>query len=108
MDRARDRLLLWVLLAHLPLAGLVAFLGGTASIMHAVGEMAVMPIIALAAYPQLAGRRSYRNLAAALLMGCSAVVIHLSGGRAELHFHVLVGLALLIVYLDWVPIAVAA
>ena len=41
-------------------------------------------------------------------MGCSAVLIHQSGGRAELHFHVLVGLALLIIYLDWLPIAVAA
>jgi methyl-accepting chemotaxis protein len=108
MDRGRDRLLLWILLAHLPLAGLVAFLSDTASIMHAVGEMALMPLLAAMTYRSLAGRRSYRSLLAALLMGCSAVVIHLSGGRAEAHFHVLVGMALLIVYLDWVPIAVAA
>ena len=108
MDRGRDRLILWILPAHLPLVGLVAFLSDTASIMHAVGEMALMPVLAGVAYWHLSGRRSYRNIVAALLMGCSAVLIHLSGGRAELHFHVLVGMALLIIYLDWLPIAIAA
>src|SRR5688572_7446008 len=108
MDRGRDRLLLWILLAHLPLGALVAFLQGTSSIMHALGEMAIIPVLAVLAYWQFAGRRFYRNIAAALLMGCSAVLIHLSGGLAELHFHILVGMALLIIYLDWMPIAIAA
>ena len=57
MDRGRDRLVLWILLAHLPLGLLVAFLSETASIMHAVGEMAIVPVLAGIAYWQLAGRR---------------------------------------------------
>jgi methyl-accepting chemotaxis protein len=108
MDRGRDRLVLWILLAHLPLTALAAFFFGASSALHTLVEISVVPALAALAYWRLAGRRSYRNIAAGLLMVCSAVLIHVSGGRAEIHFHVLVGLALLIIYLDWLPIAIAA
>src|SRR3954454_10211609 len=108
MDRGRDRLLLWILLAHLPLAGLVAFLSGASSSLHTLGEIVFIPALAALMYWQCAGTRAFRCAAAALLMGCSAVLIHLGGGMIELHFHVFVGLALLIVYFDWLPIGVAA
>src|SRR4051794_41953846 len=106
MDRGRDRLLLWALLAHLPLAGLVAFISGTSISLHTAVELAIVPILAGLAYWQSAGTRAFRCVGAALLMGCSALLIHLSGGMIELHFHVFVGLALLIVYFDWLPVAV--
>lgn len=35
------------------------------------------------------------------------MLIHLSGGMIELHFHIFVALALLIIFFDWLPIAVA-
>jgi methyl-accepting chemotaxis protein len=108
MDRGRDRLLLWILLVHLPLAGLVALLSGTSLTVHTLGEIVVIPALAGLGYWRLAGTRAFRCLGAALLMGCSGLLIHLGGGMTELHFHVFVALALLIVYFDWLPIAVAA
>ena len=108
MDRGRDRLLLWTILAHLPLGGLVALLHGTSSFPHALGEALVLPVLAALAYWQLAGTRAFRCVGAALLMGCSGLLIHLSGGMIELHFHIFVALAFLIVYFDWLPIGVAA
>jgi methyl-accepting chemotaxis protein len=108
MDRGRDRLVLWILLAHLPLAGLVAYFAGTFSGLHILGEIAVIPALAALAYWQFAGTRAFRCVGAALLMGCSGLLIHLGGGMTELHFHVFVGLALLIIYFDWLPIGVGA
>src|SRR5262245_17145298 len=108
MDRGRDRLLLWILLAHLPLAGLVAFLSGTPLSLHILGEILLIPALAALGYWQFAGTRAFRCLGAALLMSCSGLLIHIGGGMIELHFHVFVGLALLIIYFDWLPIAVAA
>ena len=89
-------------------ARLVALLHGTASFPHALADAAIVPAIAVLAYWQLAGTRAFRCVGAALLMACSGLLIHLSGGMLELHFHVFVALALLIVYFDWLPISVAA
>ncbi len=107
MDRARDRLLLWIVLAHLPLAAMVALLHGTSSFLHTLGEVSLIPVLAGVAYWHLAGTRAFRCVAAALLMGCSGLLIHLSGGMIELHFHVFVAMGLLVIYFDWLPIAIA-
>ena len=108
MDRGRDRLFLWLLLAHVPLVGLVAFVHDPSMLVHALGEMAIFPVLAGLAYWHLAGTRAFRCVGAVLLMGYSGLLIHLSGGMIELHFHVFVGMALLIVYFDWLPISIAA
>lgn len=108
MDRGRDRLLLWIILAHLPLGALVAFLHGVPSLAHTLGEVAIVPALAAVAYWRLAGTRAFRCVGAALLMGCSGVLIHLAGGMIELHFHIFVGLAVLLIFFDWLPIVVAA
>ena len=107
MDRGRDRLLLWILLAHAPLGLLVAFLHGASSMAHVLGETAIVPALSLLVYWRMAGTRAFRCVGAALLMGCSGLLIHLSGGMIELHFHVFVGMALLIIYFDWLPISIA-
>ena len=107
MDRGRDRLLFWTILAHLPLGALVALLHGTASFPHALADAAIVPALAVLAYWQLAGTHAFRNVGAVLLMGCSAVLIHLSGGMIEMHFHVFVAMGLLIIYFEWLPIAIA-
>jgi len=107
MDRSRDKLILWIVLAHLPLAGLVAFLHGESLSAPLLVEIVMLPALACLAYWRLAGTRAFRCFGAALLMACSDLLIHLSGGMTELHFHVFVMLALLIVYFDWLPIGVA-
>src|SRR5688572_30837732 len=107
MDRGRDRLLLWMLLAHLPLGLLVAFLNGASWTLHEVAEIVAVPLLAPLAYVRLAGTRAFRCVGAVLLMGCSGLLIHLSGGMIELHFHVFVAMALLIIYFDWLPISIA-
>ena len=107
MDRGRDRLLLWFLLAHAPLAGLVASIQDPSTLVHALGEAAILPVLAALAYWRLAGTRAFRCVGAVLMMGYSGLLIHLSGGMIELHFHVFVGMALLIIYFDWLPISIA-
>jgi methyl-accepting chemotaxis protein len=58
---------------------------------------------------RFAGRPATRFVVAALLMGCSALGIHLAHGMIEAHFHVFVSLAFLLAYRDWrVPVAAAA
>ncbi len=61
---------------------------------------------ALAAFPVLEGLRSpesalTRHLFAASQMLFSALLIHLTGGRIETHFHVFGSLAFLAYYRDW-------
>ena len=55
MDRGRDRLLLWILVAHLPLAALMAFIYYTSSLAHDLSEMAIIPVLGGLAYWRLAG-----------------------------------------------------
>ncbi|MGE3267376.1 MAG: methyl-accepting chemotaxis protein [Chloroflexota bacterium] len=108
MDRSRDRLLLWCILAQLPLAGPVLFLHGTASWPLAAAEVGMAPALAMLAYWRLAGTRAFRCIGAALLMLSSAVLLHLAGGQLELHFHIVVGIAVLVIFLDWLPVGIAA
>src|SRR3954471_15359219 len=108
MDRGRDRLFLWLLLAQLPLAIVVDVFLGSSPVLHALGEGAPLAALAVVAYWQLAGTRAFRTVGAALLMLFSGLQIHLSDGAIELHFGVFVGMALLIVFFDWLPITVAA
>ena len=48
-----------------------------------------------------------RHVIAASQMLSSALLIHLTGGRIETHFHVFGSLAFLAFYLDWRPLATA-
>jgi PAS domain S-box-containing protein len=54
------------------------------------------------------GRASTRHVIAAGQMLTSALLIHLSGGRIETHFHVFVSLAFLAFYRDWRVLATAS
>ena len=47
------------------------------------------------------GRRSTRHLIAICQVGFSSLLIHLTGGRIETHFHVFGSLAFLAAYRDW-------
>src|SRR5438067_1580895 len=104
----RDRWFLIALLAHAPIAAVLGFLFTPEGWLHIVSEAAAPALVACAAYAMFGGQRIFRVIGAVLLMLDSGLIIHLGGGLVEWHFHVFVGLALLILYYDWLPIVVAA
>ena len=103
--RPRHHALLAVLWLHV--AGLTAYALAQG---HDPGET-VAEALGLAAIAAAAtvvpNRRVAASLVAAGLMTGSALVVHLSGGVIEAHFHFFVVLALVALYEDWVPFLVA-
>jgi signal transduction histidine kinase len=103
--RRRHRLLLLVLAAHLPALLVVALATGHA-LRNVVGELAVLA--ALAAAGAVARGRLVRAVAVTLgLVASSAVLVHLSGGLIEAHFHYFIALGLIALYQDWRPYVLA-
>jgi diguanylate cyclase (GGDEF)-like protein len=68
------------------------------------GLITVFPVLLAILQP---GRRSTRHTIAACQMLMSGLLIHISGGRIETHFHVFGSLAFLAFYLDWTVILTA-
>jgi diguanylate cyclase (GGDEF)-like protein/PAS domain S-box-containing protein len=78
-----------------------------APIGHALLEALALAVpAALACLPTL-GRRQRSALTTLGLMTSSALVVHVAGGITEAHFHFFIVLALISVYEDWVPFALA-
>ena len=95
--------LLCVHVAGIPAFGLVRGYSLAHSILEA---LPVAAAIVLAAYGRL-----YRRLRAAAatlgVMTSSAVLVHLSGGVIEMHFHFFVMLSIIALYNDWFPFLLA-
>jgi methyl-accepting chemotaxis protein len=105
----RDRLFLLLLLAHAPATFLVGMvLSADQGWLHVFSESVGPAIAAVVAYALFRNTRVFRVAGAALLMLDSGVIIHLSGGMVEFHFHVFVAMAALVLYYDWLPIVAAA
>src|SRR5204862_4426891 len=68
------------------------------------GGLILLPILLAWFKP---GATITRHVIAAAQMLSSALLIHLSGGRIETHFHVFGSLAFLAFYLDW-PVLITA
>ena len=102
----RHRWIVWLLGAHA--VGLTAFalLRGF-SLPHSLVEGSMVAGAALAAAsPRLS--RSLRSVAASLgLVTASALVVHISGGAIEAHFHFFFVLGVLTLYQDWLPFLLA-
>src|SRR5690554_525707 len=104
---ATDRQMLIILLAHVPVVGLVVPWGyGTYS--FAIVASLLVGGLALAGYFMLKGTRACSALFGTCLMLFSAVMIQAQMGRIEMHFHIFSALALVIIYRDWLPVVVAA
>ncbi len=69
------------------------------------GAIISFPIVLALRFP---GRAVTRHVVAVAQMLSSALLIHLSGGRIETHFHVFGSLAILAFYLDWSVLVTAA
>jgi PAS domain S-box-containing protein len=104
----RHRVVLWILWLHVLTIGAVVMTGlvGEGG-QHGIAE-AVLLIVptTLATWPALP-RRLRAMFAALGLVSCSAMLVHLSGGYIELHFHFFVVVVLMAVYEDWVPFLAA-
>ena len=77
------------------------------SMLHVVGEgLVVASFGALACWRRI-GRTLQATLVGFGLMSSSAILVHLSGGYIEFHFHFFVMLAFLALCQDWIPYLLA-
>jgi methyl-accepting chemotaxis protein len=105
---ARDRLVLGVIAAHVPVIVIVALVVGQLSLATAAIGSLVIAGGSWLAFRASAGQRSFRVVAAAGLMAMSGMLIAASGGEIAVHFHVFVVLSFLVIYYDALPIVIAA
>ncbi|GGI06787.1 putative bifunctional diguanylate cyclase/phosphodiesterase [Egicoccus halophilus] len=99
---ARHRVVLRVLAVHLPVLFLVGWWWGE-SLGHLVTELTVLGGVALAASSRRLSRPWRTGLATTALVGCSALLVHVTGGLTESHFHFFAVVALVTLYQRWLP-----
>jgi diguanylate cyclase (GGDEF)-like protein/PAS domain S-box-containing protein len=97
--------LLWL---HVPFVIIFALARGFAPV-HALLETTPIALLAFAATSKAhPGGKQTRSILAGLgLMVSSAVLVHLSGGTTEMHFHFFVMLGVISLYQDWRPFLVS-
>ena len=102
----RHRGIVWLLWLHVGGVAVFALTQGK-GLAHAMAEVSPMAAFALAAALPALGRRA-RSAAAVLgLITASAVIVHLSGGVVEAHFHFFVMIGVITLYQDWLPFGLA-
>jgi len=84
-----------------PIAAMAFFRGF--GITHALVESVPIVTLAFIADRQWSTRRTRSVAASVGLMYCSALLVHLSGGVTEVHFHFFVMLGVISLYQDWPP-----
>lgn len=95
----RHRFVCLLVAAHVPVLLLVAVLRGP-GLLHGIAVVA--PVVVLLAGAVVPSRRRLQACAATLaLLTCSAVLVHLFDGLAEMHFHYFVAVAVVALYQDW-------
>jgi diguanylate cyclase (GGDEF)-like protein len=100
--RRRHQIITRLGLAHAPV--IVAFGTWTGhGVVHSASEAGVVAIFALAASQRRLGRLLQSVAACLSLLTASAILVHLSSGAIEMHFHFFVVVPLLALYQDWIP-----
>jgi diguanylate cyclase (GGDEF)-like protein/PAS domain S-box-containing protein len=95
--------LLWIHAVGLTVFGLVR--GYTLG--HTMTDTVVIAVAAFFASQRSLGRKWQSIIAAFGLVASSGVLVHLSNGVVEMHFHYFVVVVILSLYEDWVPFLVA-
>lgn len=98
----RHRAITGLLAAHVPGIALFAFLRGF-DLADCVVFAAAVATFSVAARLAEGHARSAAAAATLGLMTCSAIVLHLAGGRTEAKLHFLIVLAVVALYQDWLP-----
>ena len=107
--RLRHLALLSLLWLHVPGVALFALVRGL-SPAHAAFEGALIAAVAFVATAErflIGHRRLGASIVSIGLLSSSAVVVHVSGGAIEAHFHFFVMTSLLLLYEDWLPFLLA-
>ena len=104
---ASDKKVLMILLAHIPFVALLAPIGYD-TFNFAVPMTLLIIALSLISYFVLRGTRGFGILTGVFLMLFSATLIQTQMGRIEMHFHIFVALAFLLIYKDWLVVVVAA
>ncbi|HSH58931.1 MAG TPA: PAS domain-containing protein [Acidimicrobiales bacterium] len=102
----RHRGILVVLWLHVPGVFLFSLALGE-TLLHSVVESSFVGAFAAVATAQRSHRRTSTAVAALGLFTCSAVLVHLSGGVIEMHFHYFVMVGVVTLYQDWQPFLMA-
>jgi PAS domain S-box-containing protein len=102
----RHKGILWLLGAHAVVLGVVSFLT-VHGILHSLGHSVPLAGLALLASSKRIGRKLRAALASTGLVTASALIVHLTGGLIESHFHFFVMVAVITLYEDWVPFGLA-
>jgi len=98
--------IVWLLWAHVAgIAGFAVVRGY--GLAHAATEASLVAVLALAASHPGLGRRARATAAVLGLITASAVIVHLSGGVVEAHFHFFVMVGVITLYQDWLPFGLA-
>jgi len=104
--RRRHKAILWVLFLHVP--GIIIFgLVRHYPLWHCLVDGSPVAILAALASPSKFSRKWCSAFASLSLVTASAVLVHLSGGSTEMHFHFFVALGILTLYQDWHPFLIA-
>jgi hypothetical protein len=104
--RRRHRGIVILLWAHVPSIIVFAQLMGEGAL-HGLLESLPVAALAVAASERWLSRL-WRTTAAAIgLLTCSAILVHLSGGYIEAHFHFFVMVAVVVLYQEWTPFLAA-
>jgi signal transduction histidine kinase len=97
----RHGLLCWLLAAHIPALFAFGLWQGFGAVYSAV-EVAV-PALCLVLARQVHHRRFASFLVSGGLVFCASVLVQLSGGMIEAHFHFFVLIGFIALYQDWAP-----
>lgn len=104
-----DKFVYGILLAHLPFTmWLIPIMHDTGTTVFSVISSLLVITIVSVSYFLFRGQRAFSLIAAVCLMLFSVIMIQSALGRIEMHFHIFVALAFLLIYRDWLPIMLAA
>lgn len=102
--RVRHRLLTGVVWANIPLLLLIGLRNGIDPT-HLAAELSIV-LVMIAGVHVVTTRTSKAVLTSLALVTCSAMLVHLTNGLIESHFHFFVVVPLISLYRDWRPLAV--
>ncbi len=101
-----DRYILYILLAHLPFAWFIVPMGYDTHLLGGIPALLVSAA-ALFTYMTMRGTLASRIILSICLMAYATIFITQQLGRIEMHFHVFVVFALMLIYRDWRPLVAA-
>jgi len=104
--RVRHRTLSYLLRAHVVGVLALGLVRGQGPL-HSLTEASVVAVFACLGWTSPRHRQFSSAMTAVGLVASSAVLVHLSGGVIEMHFHFFVMVGILTLYQDWLPFLLA-